>query len=116
LWAHVQEAIELLPAGMKAVLILRDIEGGSAEEACELLQLSAENQRVLLHRARGRVRKAIDLLTATPRSAAAGRTGAMQTGAMQTGATKPGGTVARLMVAGAGWLLSIIKIPATDKP
>jgi len=62
LWAHVQAAIETLPAGQKAVIILRDIEAVSAEEACELLAISAENQRVLLHRARGRVRRTIELL------------------------------------------------------
>jgi RNA polymerase sigma-70 factor (ECF subfamily) len=71
LWTHVQEAIARLPAGQQAVLILRDIEGVSAEDACALLQISAENQRVLLHRARGRIRKLIDGLTAAPQPAAA---------------------------------------------
>jgi len=71
LWQHVQEAIQGLPAGQQAVLILRDIEGASAEEACALLNLSAENQRVLLHRARGRIRKLVDTLTAAPQPAAA---------------------------------------------
>ncbi len=60
LYVLVQEAIEKLPAGQKAVIILRDIENRSAEEACLLLSVSSENQRVLLHRARGRVRAAID--------------------------------------------------------
>ncbi len=59
LWAHVQDAIERLSAGQKAVIILRDIEDRTAEEACELLAITPENQRVLLHRARGRVRLAI---------------------------------------------------------
>src|SRR5208282_830419 len=49
---HVEAVIEQLPPNQKAVLILRDIERGSAEEACEVLDVSAENQRVLLHRAR----------------------------------------------------------------
>jgi RNA polymerase sigma-70 factor (ECF subfamily) len=62
LWVHVREAIELLPAGQKAVIILRDVENRSAEEACALLGVSSENQRVLLHRARGRVRAAVDRL------------------------------------------------------
>jgi RNA polymerase sigma-70 factor, ECF subfamily len=62
LWVHVQDAIDRLPAGQKAVIILRDIEAHTAEEACELLAISSENQRVLLHRARGRVRRAIELL------------------------------------------------------
>jgi len=52
LWKHVEAVIEQLPPNQKAVLILRDIEGGSAEEACEVLDVSAENQRVPLHRAR----------------------------------------------------------------
>jgi hypothetical protein len=44
------------------VLILRDMEGREADEACTLLGISAENQRVLLHRARGRIRQSIDRL------------------------------------------------------
>jgi RNA polymerase sigma-70 factor (ECF subfamily) len=64
LWTHVQAAIERLPAGQRAVIILRDMEGSEAEEACALLGISAENQRVLLHRARGRIRKTIDALVA----------------------------------------------------
>jgi hypothetical protein len=51
------------------VIILRDIEGQSAEDACALLGISSENQRVLLHRARNRVRTAIDAIggaTSTP--------------------------------------------------
>jgi RNA polymerase sigma-70 factor, ECF subfamily len=70
LWSHVQEVIERLPGGQKAVIILRDMEGCTAEEACELLGISSENQRVLLHRARGRIRQAIDSLTAIPGTAA----------------------------------------------
>jgi RNA polymerase sigma-70 factor (ECF subfamily) len=62
LWAHVQDAIEALPAGQKAVIILRDIESRTAEEACALLGITSENQRVLLHRARGRVRRTIEAL------------------------------------------------------
>ncbi len=64
LLSHVQAAIESLPAGQKAVIILRDMEGKTAEDACALLGISAENQRVLLHRARGRVRRAVELLLA----------------------------------------------------
>lgn len=63
LWDHVREVIDRLPAGQKAVIILRDLEGRDAEEACELLGITAENQRVLLHRARGRIRAAVDRLT-----------------------------------------------------
>ena len=62
LWQLVQAAIERLPAGQRAVLLLRDIEGCSAEDACALLEITPENQRVLLHRARGRVRAMVDAL------------------------------------------------------
>ena len=64
LWQHVEAAIEQLPPNQKVVLILRDIEGSSAEDTCALLAVSAENQRVLLHRARGLVRRRIDALLA----------------------------------------------------
>jgi RNA polymerase sigma-70 factor (ECF subfamily) len=42
------------------VIALRDIEGCSSEEVCEALEISAGNQRILLHRARNRVRQAIE--------------------------------------------------------
>ena len=73
LWDHVQEAIELLPAGQKAVIILRDMEDRTGEEICALLQITPENQRVMLHRARARIRAAIDRITApaAPKTAAA---------------------------------------------
>jgi RNA polymerase sigma-70 factor (ECF subfamily) len=69
-WVHVVEAIDHLPSGQRAVIILRDMEGCEAEETCTLLGITAENQRVLLHRARGRVRQAIDAAIGAPRSAA----------------------------------------------
>jgi RNA polymerase sigma-70 factor, ECF subfamily len=91
LWAHVQEAIARLPAGQRAVIILRDMEERDAEEACTLLGISAENQRVLLHRARGRIRKVIDTLLAEPAPSAES--------AMVARRHRGGGTVAaRLLV------------------
>jgi RNA polymerase sigma-70 factor (ECF subfamily) len=69
LWDHVMEAIDRLPSGQRAVIILRDIEGCEAEEACTLLGISAENQRVLLHRARGRIRQTIDTVIGSARPA-----------------------------------------------
>ena len=63
LWAHVQDVLAAMPAAQRAVLVLRDMEGHDAAAACEMLGISPENQRVLLHRARGRVRKAVDALT-----------------------------------------------------
>ena len=73
LWDHVLEAIERLPAGQRAVIILRDMEGCEAEEACTLLNITAENQRVLLHRARGRIRQVVDTLTGAEHRARAGQ-------------------------------------------
>jgi RNA polymerase sigma-70 factor, ECF subfamily len=58
--AVVDEAIRALPDGQREVITLRDLEGWTSEEVCELLAVSAVNQRVLLHRARGRVRAALD--------------------------------------------------------
>jgi RNA polymerase sigma-70 factor, ECF subfamily len=72
LWQHVQAEIEKLPPGQRAVLVLRDIEGQAAEDACALLTLTPENQRVLLHRARTRIRQAIDVLTQEPQATARG--------------------------------------------
>jgi RNA polymerase sigma-70 factor (ECF subfamily) len=56
---HVRCAIERLPDGQRAVIQLRDVEGWSSEEVCEALGLSEGNQRVLLHRARSRVRREV---------------------------------------------------------
>ena len=53
-------AIEQLPKAQRTVIGLRDIEGWSSEEVCEALEISAGNQRILLHRARSRVRNAIE--------------------------------------------------------
>ncbi len=52
--------IESLSPNQQQVIRLRDVEGFSAEEVCNMLQLSESNQRVLLHRARERVRQALD--------------------------------------------------------
>jgi RNA polymerase sigma-70 factor, ECF subfamily len=54
--AFVEAAVDALPLGQREVLVLRDIEGFSSTEVCEVLNISETNQRVLLHRARGHVR------------------------------------------------------------
>ena len=61
--AHLLQAIDDLPPAQRAVITLRDLAGVPADEACELLELSEGNQRVLLHRARSRVRAALVPLT-----------------------------------------------------
>jgi RNA polymerase sigma-70 factor (ECF subfamily) len=52
--------IDRLPDAQRAVITLRDIEGWPAEEVCDALQVSDGNQRVLLHRARSKVRQALE--------------------------------------------------------
>ena len=54
-------ALAELPAAQREVIVLRDLEGSSAAETCEVLGLTDANQRVLLHRARSRVRQAIEV-------------------------------------------------------
>jgi len=58
--AEVERAVATLPAAQRAVLVLRDVEGLTAAEACQLLGLTEGNQRVLLHRGRSRVRAALE--------------------------------------------------------
>ena len=63
LWQHVEAVLADMPGAQRAVLVMRDMEGQDAASTCDLLGVSAENQRVLLHRARGRVRRAIEVLS-----------------------------------------------------
>ena len=53
-------AIDALPPRYTVVYVLRDVEGWPSEDVCALLGLTPENQRVLLHRARSRVRAALE--------------------------------------------------------
>jgi RNA polymerase sigma-70 factor (ECF subfamily) len=53
-------AIEQLPPAQRTVITMRDIQGCDAEEVCEALDVSEGNQRVLLHRARSKVRGALE--------------------------------------------------------
>lgn len=48
------------PAVQQAVIVLRDIEGWSAQEVCKLLGVMGGHQRVLLHRARMKARRAVE--------------------------------------------------------
>jgi RNA polymerase sigma-70 factor (ECF subfamily) len=56
----IRAAIEALPPTQREVITLRDVEGWTSQEVCNLLNISESNQRVLLHRARSRVRRALD--------------------------------------------------------
>lgn len=56
----IRREIERLPPSQRAVLELRDIEGLSADEVCNALDLTETNGRVLLHRARAKVRAALE--------------------------------------------------------
>jgi RNA polymerase sigma-70 factor (ECF subfamily) len=56
----IRRAIEGLCATQRIVISLRDLEGWAPDEVCEALNISDGNQRVLLHRARSRVRQVLD--------------------------------------------------------
>jgi RNA polymerase sigma-70 factor, ECF subfamily len=56
----VADAIAALPPNQRVVITLRDVEGWEAVEVSALLEIELGNQRVLLHRARSRVRAALD--------------------------------------------------------
>jgi RNA polymerase sigma-70 factor, ECF subfamily len=58
--AVIDEAVAALPTNQRLVITLRDIEGSPSEEVCNVLEISETNQRVLLHRARSKVRQALE--------------------------------------------------------
>ena len=58
--ACIKSAIAALAPAQREVITLRDVKGWTAEEVCSVLGLSAANQRVLLHRARSKVRGALE--------------------------------------------------------
>ncbi len=58
--AQLKQAIQTLPANQRQVIILRDIEEIDSEEVCQFLNITQTNQRVLLHRARSKVRFALN--------------------------------------------------------
>ena len=53
-------AIDELPAAQRAVITLRDVAGWDADDVCNALDVTEVNQRVLLHRARAKVRRALE--------------------------------------------------------
>ena len=68
---RVREALDELPAAQRQVVSLRDIDGWTAAEVCQALDLSEGNQRVLLHRGRSKVRAALETYLAQDRLARA---------------------------------------------
>jgi RNA polymerase sigma-70 factor (ECF subfamily) len=58
--ARIRMLVEELPAGPRQVVTLRDVEGLSSAEVCEVLGITEGNQRVLLHRGRSRVRAVLE--------------------------------------------------------
>ncbi len=61
------QAIESLPPAQREVLTMRDVEGFTSKEVCTVLGITEVNQRVLLHRARSKVRRALaEYLTGEP--------------------------------------------------
>ena len=59
--AHlIKAAIDSRPPTKREVVTLRDSEGWTTEEVCNILQITETNQRVLLHRGRSRVRRALE--------------------------------------------------------
>ncbi len=56
----IASAMETLPPTQRAVMTMRDVEGLESDETCQILGISEANQRVLLHRARSKVRRALE--------------------------------------------------------
>jgi RNA polymerase sigma-70 factor (ECF subfamily) len=57
---YLQQAIEVLPPSQREVITLRDVQGWTGEEVCNVLGITETNQRVLLHRARSKVRQDLE--------------------------------------------------------
>jgi len=58
--ARIRAEIDRLPEVQRMVITLRDVQGLSSDEVCDLLDLTPGNQRVILHRARAKVRAALE--------------------------------------------------------
>jgi len=56
----IAQALAALPANLRVVVTLRDVEGFDATEVCNILEISETNQRVLLHRGRSKLRRALE--------------------------------------------------------
>src|SRR5262249_54496128 len=63
--AVLDSAIDSLPEAQRLVLTMRDVNVWTAEEVCNVLAISETNQRVLLHRARSKVRGILETYFST---------------------------------------------------
>jgi RNA polymerase sigma-70 factor, ECF subfamily len=63
---QIRDAVAQLPEAQQVIVGLRDIDGWSSDEVCEALGITPGNQRVLLHRARSRLRNALEDYFETP--------------------------------------------------
>ena len=57
---RIQDTLQQLPQRQREVVVLRDVDGLSGQEVCEVLEISDANQRVLLHRGRSQLRAALE--------------------------------------------------------
>jgi RNA polymerase sigma-70 factor, ECF subfamily len=57
---QIQKTLGELPTRQREVVVLRDVDGLSSHEVCEVLEISDANQRVLLHRGRSHLRQALE--------------------------------------------------------
>jgi RNA polymerase sigma factor (sigma-70 family) len=57
---YIQQTIDTLPLSQREVITLKDFEGCTSGEVCDILRISTATQRVLLHRARSIVRQALE--------------------------------------------------------
>jgi RNA polymerase sigma-70 factor, ECF subfamily len=64
----VRDAMRALPPAQQEVMTLRDVEGWTSSEICDAMNISETNQRVLLHRARSKVRTALEQYFASGRT------------------------------------------------
>jgi RNA polymerase sigma-70 factor (ECF subfamily) len=58
---YLRQAIAALPPTQRTVIVMRDVEGWDAADVCNVLGITETHQRVLLHRARSKVRRALEV-------------------------------------------------------
>jgi len=56
----IRSTLQQMPERQRAVVMLRDVDGLPSDEVCQVLELTAANERVLLHRGRSRLRQALE--------------------------------------------------------